>query len=99
MLRCAQDDNLSGSPMQFLILAYDATDDDAQKRRMAAREAHFACIDKYKAQGNMHIGAAILGEGGKMIGSCIIAEFPTHHELSAWLAEEPYVVGKVWDEI
>ena len=85
--------------MQFLILAYDATDADAINRRMAVREAHMATIARYKASGNMHIGAALLDDDGKMIGSCIIAEFPDRLGLDAWLAEEPYVTGKVWHEI
>jgi uncharacterized protein len=85
--------------MQFLILAHDATDADAINRRMAARAAHIATIDKYKASDNMHIGAAILDDGNKMIGSCIIAEFPSRRELDAWLAEEPYITGKVWEKV
>ena len=85
--------------MQFLILAYDATDADALNRRMATREAHIATIDKYKARGHMHIGAARLDEAGKMIGSAIIAEFPSREALDAWLAEEPYVTGKVWGTV
>ena len=84
---------------QFLILAYDATDSGALARRMAVREAHFATIDRYKASGNMHIGAAILDESGKMIGSAIIAEFATPKELQDWLTEDPYVTGKVWEKL
>jgi uncharacterized protein YciI len=85
--------------MQFLILAYDAKDADALNRRMAAREAHIATLDRYKASGNMHIGAARLDDSGKMIGSVIIAEFSSRAELDKWLDEEPFVTAKVWDKI
>ena len=85
--------------MQFLILAYDATDADALNRRMAVRAAHMEMIERYKAGGHMHIGAAILDDADKMIGSTIIAEFPSRAELDAWLAEDPYVTGKVWERI
>ncbi len=85
--------------MQFLLTAYDATDDDALNRRMENREAHLATIERFRASGNMHMGAAICDEAGKMIGSCIIAEFPTKAELEEWLKEEPYLTGKVWDRI
>ena len=85
--------------MQFLILAYDASDVKALERRMAVREAHFTCIEKYRKLGHMHMGAAILDDEGKMVGSCIIAEFPSEKELDAWLAEEPYVTNKVWEEV
>ena len=85
--------------MQFLILAYDATDADAINRRMLARAAHVATIDKYKTNGHMHIGAALLDDDDKMIGSIIIAEFPSRKALDVWLAEEPYITGKVWEKI
>lgn len=84
---------------QFLLTAYDATDPEAMNRRMAAREAHLANIADYKARGHMHMGAALLDEEGKMIGSAIIAEFPTRAEFDAWLMQDPYVTGKVWHEM
>lgn len=82
--------------MQFLLIAYDATDDKAMDRRMAAREAHLANIAQYKAKGHMHMGAALLDEEGKMIGSTIIAEFSSRAEMEQWLASDPYITGKVW---
>ncbi|MBY0407384.1 MAG: YciI family protein [Rickettsiales bacterium] len=85
--------------MQFLILAYDAKDSGAAQRRMDAREAHLALIAKYKASGNMKMGAAILDDAGAMKGSCIIAEFPSRAELEAWLAEEPYMLQNVWGDV
>jgi uncharacterized protein YciI len=85
--------------VQFLIIAYDAKDAGALERRMANRTAHIAYTDRFKPAGHMHTGAAILDEGGKMIGSCMIVEFPSRTEFDAWLAEEPYVTGKVWTEI
>jgi uncharacterized protein YciI len=85
--------------MQFLILAYDATDAGALDRRMAAREAHLASIAEYKAKGHMHIGAALLDDSGKMIGSSLIVEFLTRAECEAWLNADPYVTGKVWHDI
>lgn len=85
--------------MQFLILAYDAKDSEAPKRRLEARQAHLDLIARYKASGNMKMGAAILDEAGNMAGSCIIADFPSRAELDAWLAEEPYIAQKVWGEV
>lgn len=85
--------------MQFLILAYDATDAGALERRMKVREAHLATIARYQDKGHMHIGAAILDQNNKMIGSCIIAEFENRDALEVWLAEEPYLTGNVWDNV
>jgi uncharacterized protein YciI len=42
-------------------------------------------------------GGALLDDEGKMIGSIIIATFPTRDELNAWLARDPYIIGKVWE--
>ncbi len=67
---------------------------------MAAREAHLAMIEHYRAQGNMIVGAALLDEDtGAMKGSAIIAHFPSRAELDAWLAKEPYLLEKVWGEV
>jgi len=85
--------------MQFLILAYDAKDDDALNRRMAAREAHLAHMAAAKANRWAHMGAAMLDDAGKMTGSAIIAEFPSRAEFDAWLASDPYVIQKVWGDI
>jgi uncharacterized protein YciI len=85
--------------MQFLIVAYDAKDEGALERRMAARDAHLASIAAYKAKGHMHIGAALLDDAGKMIGSTLIVEFDNAAECEAWLHADPYVTGKVWQDI
>lgn len=85
--------------MQFLILAYDATDADALNRRMAAREAHLAHVAKAKAAGHAKMGAALLNEQEVMHGSCIIAEFENRAALDAWLADDPYIIHKVWNKI
>lgn len=85
--------------MQFLVLAYDATDAGAPERRMKMRDAHLATIARYKEKAHMHMGAAICDQNGRMIGSCIIAEFESREALEGWLVEEPYVTGNVWGNI
>ena len=85
--------------MQFLVLAYDAKDEGAPARRLEARQAHLDTIARYKASGNMKIGAAILDEAGKMCGSCIIADFPSREEFQSWLDNDPYTQQKVWGEV
>jgi uncharacterized protein YciI len=85
--------------MQFLILAYDAKDSGAPQRRMAAREAHLASIAQYKASGNVHIGAALLDDSGNMTGSTLVVDFPSRAEADAWLADDPYSVQKVWQDV
>ncbi len=85
--------------MQFLVVGYDGKDEQALDRRMAARTAHLALGDKMRDEGTMLYGAAILDDAEKMIGSVLICEFENRAQLDKWLQEEPYVVGKVWQDI
>jgi uncharacterized protein YciI len=85
--------------MQFLVLAYDGTDDDAKARRAAARPAHFAGIGPMVERGELRAAGALLDDTGDMIGSVVFAEFPSRADLDAWLAREPYVREGVWQQI
>lgn len=85
--------------MQFLLVAYDATDDDALNRRMAARDAHLKMVEENKKKGHAKFGAALLDEDGKMVGSMMVLDYPDQDALEDWLEEEPYILQKVWDDI
>jgi uncharacterized protein YciI len=85
--------------MQFLIIAYDGTDEGALERRMAAREAHLVGTRAMKASGSMIVGGAILDDDGRMVGSSCIVELPDRAAVDAWLAADPYVTGDVWRKI
>jgi uncharacterized protein YciI len=84
---------------QFMVLAYDGGDAGAKERRMAARPAHFAGLEPMVARGEILTGGALLDDGGNMIGSILLTEFPSRAELDAWLEREPYVTGGVWHKI
>jgi uncharacterized protein YciI len=86
--------------MQFIVLGYDGTDDKALDRRLAAREAHLKLAREMYGDGKWLYAVAILDDGGKMIGSMIVCDFPSQHELDEqWLRREPYVIGRVWQRI
>lgn len=85
--------------MQFMILAYDGTDREAPKRRAAVRDEHIALGDKLVDEGRMLYGAALLDDGGAMVGSMLILECASRTELDEWLSVEPYVTGDVWRRI
>jgi len=85
--------------MHFLMIALDQSDSMALERRMANREAHLANAKKYKSNGNILFGEAILDEDGKMIGSAVLTDFSNRAELDAWLESDPYVTSKVWHDI
>jgi hypothetical protein len=84
---------------QFLVIAHDGTDAEAAARRQAARPAHLASIAPLVGSGRIIIGGAILDDGGGMTGSALIADFPDRAALDAWLAQDPYTTGKVWQRV
>ena len=84
---------------QFVITAKDYTDSGALERRMGARAAHIAYCDECAARKELLVGAAILDEQGKMIGSTLIVSFESRECVDAWLAKEPYVTAKVWEDV
>ncbi len=86
--------------MQFIVIAYDETDDSARERRMAAREAHLEQAGKMYNSGKWLYAAGILDDEGNMIGSMIVCDFPSREDLEEeWLKNEPYVTGSVWKRI
>jgi uncharacterized protein YciI len=65
--------------------------------RMAAREAHLAYV-----RGRMHtmkLGGPYLDEAGQMIGSLIIIEVEDLAAARAWSANDPYVLGGVFERV
>jgi len=85
--------------MQFIITAYDFEDDDAINRRLANRQAHLDDIKKMVMQGMFLSGGAILNSDGKMIGSSVHVEFEDRSAVDAWIVQDPYTTGKVWDRV
>ena len=86
--------------MHFLITAYDGTDSEAIARRNNVRERHLEGAKKLIKERKWLYAAAILDDNGKMIGSMVIADYPSKEALvNGWLNDEPYVTGDVWKEI
>jgi uncharacterized protein YciI len=85
--------------MQFVITAHDGRDPGAKARRLEVRPAHLDGIRSFVDEGRILIGGAILDEKGDMVGSLLLADFPTRAELDEWLAADPYVTQGVWRQI
>lgn len=85
--------------MQFVVTAMDHTDPQAIERRMEHRDAHLANVKQMIAAGIFLSGGAILDAEGKMIGSTLHLEFETKEALDKHLKSDPYVAGKVWNNI
>lgn len=82
--------------MLFLVIAHDGTDEGALERRLAVREKHLERSSKLKEAGTLQLGGAILGEGGRMIGSAMVIEADSEETLRAMLEADPYRRGAVW---
>ena len=86
--------------MQFIVMGYDGTDENALDRRMAARKNHLDMAQKLYADGRWLYAAAILDDDGKMVGSMIVCDFESREDLeSQWLNNEAYITGKVWVKV
>lgn len=85
--------------MQFTIIARDDTAAETLERRLAAREKHMERIHAMKADGSIIDGGALLDDGGRMIGSVVLCEFPDRAALDAYIASEIYFTDGVWKDI
>jgi len=85
--------------MQFLLIAYDGTDEGALDRRMKVRPEHLRKTAVLKKTGEFLFGGAILDDDGKMIGSMIVYEFPDRQALDDKLKDEPYMTEGVWQKV
>ena len=81
--------------MQFLITAYDGK--GQLEKRMEVRPRHLEGMQKL----GDHIICAggLLDEEGIMKGSALILDFDSRKEVDEYLANEPYVVEKVWEKV
>jgi uncharacterized protein YciI len=86
--------------MQFVLIGLDGSDPEAPARRAAVREQHLERVKDAKASGELLYAVAMWDEGRERLkGSIMVFEMVSKEALDAWLAEEPYVTGKVWKSI
>ena len=85
--------------MEFLVMAYDADDENALDRRLKVREAHLKQARLMKEKGHLIEGGAILDKDGQMAGSTLLCRFDSREELDRWIANDPYVLGNVWIKV
>ena len=85
--------------MQFVILAYDAKDENAYERRMQVRPQHLENIDRLKEEGHVICAGGLTGDDGKLMGSFLVMEFESEEELKGYLETEPYMKADVWKDI
>jgi len=86
--------------LEFIVIAHDGSDEQALERRLAVRESHLEYASIMFESGKWLFASALLDEKGNMNGSVIVCDFPSQKELEEeWLNKEPYVLGKVWEDI
>lgn len=86
--------------MQFIVIAYDGTDEKTRERRMAVRPEHLQQAEKWHENSKWLYACGIMSETGDLIGSVIVCDFSSQEELHReWLDREPYVLGRVWEKI
>ena len=85
--------------MKFAVTAYDYTTTETLALRMQHREAHLAGLVKSIDAGVFLSGGALLNAEGKMMGSSMHVEFENRAALDAWITEDAYTKGMVWDKI
>lgn len=85
--------------LQYVINAFDGSDEQAQTRRMLARPHHLECVKKLKERGSFLIGGAMLNNEGQMIGSTMIVQFETEEAFQDWYKNDPYNTMDVWQKV
>ena len=84
---------------QYLIIAYDGSDNEAPDRRKTVRPAHLAGAKKLKILNQFITGGAILDEYNNMRGSVMIVQFENDEAFKEWYDNEPYITHGVWKTI
>ena len=85
--------------MQFVIIGLDGTDVDAPARRQSVRSDHIAFGEELLKSGSLLYGAVLLNDNGTMKGSMYVVDFESEVEFKEYLKIEPYIIGKVWQNV
>ncbi len=81
--------------MQFIIKAYDG--EGKLDKRMEVRPRHLKGMEKLSD--HIICAGGLLDDDGKMKGSVLIVDFESRESLAEYLANEPYVLEKVWEKM
>ena len=81
--------------MQYMIKAYDGK--NMLERRLAVRPRHLE--NMAKVPGKVICAGGLLDEEGKMKGSVLIMDFESRELLQQYLASEPYIKERVWENV
>ena len=83
--------------MQYLITAHDGP--NMLEKRMEVRPRHLENMEKVKKTGSVVCAGGILDGEGRLTGSALVLDFASGELLDEYLANEPYIVEKVWETV
>jgi hypothetical protein len=86
--------------MQFLVIMRmgETNNPEIQRKRAELRDQHLTRAAKFRDEGHVIIGGAVLAEDGTPAGSAAIARFDTRAEVDAWLNDDPWTKAGVWTD-
>ena len=85
--------------MQFIITAYNATDEGVLERRLKVRPDHLENIARVKERGSVICAGGLTDGEGSPVGSFLVMEFESREMLDQYLESEPYATCGVWQDI
>lgn len=89
--------------MYYAIMSEDV--DDSLERRLQARDAHIARLNKLRDDGRLLLAGPYPAVDGEepgpagFTGSLVIAEFASYEDARAWADADPYVEGGVYRSV
>ncbi|KAJ3034919.1 hypothetical protein HDV00_004529 [Rhizophlyctis rosea] len=88
------------NPHLWLVIARDASDSEALKRRLKVRPEHLKRAEEVTKEGKVVLGGALLDERklDRMVGSCMIFDLPTKAAVEEFLKSDVYSQNNVWEE-
>ena len=81
--------------MQFVITAHDGK--NVLEKRMAVRPEHLENMARLGS--HVLCAGGILDGDGKPAGSVLVVDFDSRDRLEEYLASEPYIREKVWQDV
>jgi uncharacterized protein len=82
--------------MMYIVIAKDGTDPEAPARRQKVRTKHLEKVQSSVDSGFLLLGGALLDKEGGMMGSAMLLEATSEEEVWAFLKNDIYSKGKVW---
>ena len=81
--------------MKYVVTAHDGNNQFAERARVRPRH-----LENLAGLGSrVMFAGGILNEDGKPIGSVLVLDLESEDQLKAYLASEPYIQEKVWEDV